>query len=41
MALHNALRTMIGGGDGTWGRYARHHETGETVAIKPDEVMTA
>jgi hypothetical protein len=41
MALHDALRSMIDGRAGTWGVYARHLDTGETVAIRADEVMAA
>ncbi len=32
---------MIGSRAGTWGVYARHLDTGETVAIRADEVMPA
>ena len=32
---------MINGRAGTWGVYARHLDTGETVAIRADEVMPA
>lgn len=32
---------MIDGRAGTWGVYARHLGTGETVAIRADEVMPA
>ncbi len=32
---------MVDGRAGTWGVYARHLDTGETVAIRADEVMPA
>ena len=41
MALHDALHTMIEGRAGTWGVYACHLDTGETVAIRANEVMAA
>ena len=41
VALEDTLRTMIDGRAGTWGVYARHLDTGETVAIRADEVMPA
>jgi beta-lactamase class A len=41
VALQDTLRTMIDGRAGTWGLYARHLGTGETVAIRADEVMPA
>jgi Beta-lactamase enzyme family len=41
VALAEELRTMIDGRAGTWGVYARHLDTGETVAIRADEVMPA
>jgi beta-lactamase class A len=39
--LADELRTIIDGRAGTWGVYARHLDTGETVAIRADEVMPA
>ncbi len=41
MALRDELGTMIDGRPGTWGVYARHLDTDETVAIRADEVMPA
>jgi hypothetical protein len=41
VAVEDDLRTMIEGRAGTWGVYARHLDTGETVAIRADEVMPA
>jgi hypothetical protein len=41
VALEAALRMMTDGRAGTWGLYARHLDTGETVAIRADEVMPA
>ena len=41
MSVEDELRTMIDGRLGTWGVYARHLDTGETVAIRADEVMPA
>jgi beta-lactamase class A len=41
MALQVALRTLIDGRAGTWGVYARNLGTGETVAIRADDVMPA
>ena len=41
VAVEDELRTMIDGRAGTWGVYARHLDTGETVAIRADEVMPA
>lgn len=41
MALHDAVRTIIDGRAGTWGVYARNLDTGETVAIRADEVTAA
>lgn len=41
MVLEDELRTLIDGRGGTWGVYARHLDTGETVAIRADEVMPA
>src|SRR4029078_11337785 len=34
VAVEDELLTMIDGRAGTWGVYARHLETGETVAIR-------
>jgi hypothetical protein len=41
MTVADELRAMIEGRAGTWGVYARHLDTGETVAIRADEVMPA
>jgi beta-lactamase class A len=41
VTVADELRTMIDGRAGTWGVYARHLGTGETVAIRADEVMPA
>ena len=41
VAVEDELRTMIDARAGTWGVYARHLDTGETVAIRADEVMPA
>lgn len=41
VAVADELRTMIDGRAGTWGVYARHLHTGETVAIRANEVMPA
>jgi Beta-lactamase enzyme family len=41
VALQDELCTMIDGRAGTWGVYARHLDTGETVAIRADEVTPA
>jgi hypothetical protein len=41
VALEDTLRMMTDGRAGTWGVYARHLDTGETVAIRADEVMPA
>jgi len=41
VALEDTLRTMIQSRSGTWGVYARRLDTGETVAIRADEVMPA
>jgi beta-lactamase family protein len=39
--LEYELRTLIGGRAGTWGVYARHLGTGETVAVRAHDVMPA
>src|SRR5258708_35113870 len=41
VAVEDELRAMIDGRAGTWGVFARHLDTGETVAIRADEVMPA
>jgi hypothetical protein len=41
VAVADELRMMIDSRAGTWGVYARHLDTGETVAIRADEVMPA
>jgi beta-lactamase family protein len=41
VTLHDELRTLIDGRAGTWGVYARHLDTGETVAIRANDVMPA
>jgi len=41
VAIADELRTLIDGRAGTWGVYARHLDTGETIAIRADEVMPA
>ena len=41
MGLEDDLRAMLATRAGTWGVYARHLGTGETVAIRADEVMPA
>jgi len=39
--IADALRSIIEGRAGTWGVYARHLGTGETVDIRADDVMPA
>jgi beta-lactamase family protein len=41
VALGDELQAMVDGRAGTWGVYARHLGTGETVAIRADDVMPA
>ena len=41
MGLEDDLRSMLATRAGTWGVYARHLGTGETVAIRADAVMPA
>src|ERR671936_3097690 len=41
ITLHDDLCALIDGRAGTWGVYARHLGTGETVAIRADDVMPA
>lgn len=41
VGLEHDLRAMLATRAGTWGVYARHLDTGETVAIRADEVMPA
>jgi beta-lactamase class A len=41
VAVEDELRAMLDGRGGTWGVYARHLDTGETVAIRAGEVMPA
>jgi beta-lactamase class A len=41
MALQDELRTMLDSRAGRWGVFARHLVTGETLAIRADEVMPA
>jgi hypothetical protein len=41
VGLEDDLRAMLATRPGTWGVYARHLDTGETVAIRADEVMPA
>ena len=41
MDLEDDLRAMLATRAGTWGVYARHLDTGETVAIRAHEVMPA
>jgi hypothetical protein len=41
VALQDELHTLITGRPGTWGVYARRLDTGETVAIRADELMVA
>src|SRR3954469_9988046 len=41
VVLEDDLRAMLATRAGTWGVYGRHLDTGETVAIRADEVMPA
>ncbi len=41
MGLEDDLRALLATRAGTWGLYARRLDTGETVAIRSDEVMPA
>jgi Beta-lactamase enzyme family len=41
VGLEDDLRTMLATRAGTWGVYARHLDTGETVAIRADDVVPA
>ncbi len=41
MTLEADVRALVDGRAGTWGVYARNLATGETVAIRADEVMPA
>jgi beta-lactamase class A len=41
VTVEDELRMMIDSRAGTWGVYARHLDTGETVAIRAGEVMPA
>jgi len=41
VALETEVRALVEGRPGTWGVYARHLGTGETVAVNADAVMPA